>query len=88
MNKIIIILIGALWPEEVPDMFCLNSDSSCKADTLFACQALCATDSNCVGIAWSTTSSGCYLCNDDTLDSNEWNYGFYRKPGNNKMHNP
>ena len=76
-----------MWSEETPDKYCKTSTYDGKTYDKLACQKLCEADSGCVGIAWSSTQTVCYLCQNDILSTAANGYGFYRKPlGNNEVH--
>ena len=77
-----------MWSEESPDDYCIKNEIGGSLDDQVACQKKCKADSDCVGIAWSTTripkyglswAPRCYLCKDDGLSNACCNKKFHWK---------
>ena len=79
-----------MWIKAASNKGCLNHVLERSVNTQEGCQALCEsrTQSECVGISYShkiRKTDYCYLCRDDTLNSVNREFGFYRRPGTFKI---
>ena len=79
-----------LWNETASDKYCPNSILKRPINSQEDCQSLCEAkgELECVGISYShkiRKTDYCYLCRDDTLDSVNREFGFYRRPGTFKI---
>ena len=77
-------LVDRLWLAKTNAAYCKNNNEYLNEPNKHSCQKICQDDENCVGVSYTNNgqfSNICYVCLNETLESNAYGFNFYKKPG-------
>ena len=74
-----------MWNVAIKNVHCPNRQFHFEPDKL-VCQKLCEQNENCIGVSHTDNelyefTSVCFVCLDDSVVPNDYDFKLYRKPG-------